>query len=190
MPPKRKSDVLLEEVDAAKQNDVAEAEGRAEGVLSAKQPRIADSTDAPSASSSKVKKGKARSKDVDDANRPKCWKDVVLEGIDEDDLPIYDDCNDIRRKIRALLQEPDFKVTNWLREIGNINNNSYQRFMKASGPTGGAENGTYYAAYVYFEKKRIFEGKKKTAKRIRMENETPEGQPLRDARRTWVYVPR
>ena len=79
--------------------------------------------------------------------------------------------------------------------------------VKASGPTGGAENGTYYAAYVsdnqhyrvvlilrnsyvYFEKRRILEGKKKSAKRLRLESESPAGQPLRDARRTWVYVPK
>ncbi|KAI0814735.1 hypothetical protein BC629DRAFT_809819 [Irpex lacteus] len=101
-----------------------------------------------------------------------------------------DDCNDIRRKIRTLMQEPGFKITAWLREIGNINNNSYQRFMKASGPTGGAENGTYYAAYVYFEKRRILEGKKKSAKRIRSEDEFPNGRPLRDIKHVWVIGPR
>ncbi|KAI0347798.1 hypothetical protein BDW22DRAFT_1319522, partial [Trametopsis cervina] len=94
-----------------------------------------------------------------------------------------DDCNDIRRKIRALQQESGFKITTWLKEIGNVNNNSYQRFMKASGPTGGAENGTYYCAYIYFEKRRVLEGKKKTAKRIRSEDEFPLGRPLQDDRR-------
>ncbi len=58
-----------------------------------------------------------------------------------------DDCNEIRRKIRLLQKEPDFKaclalgslrveldvsqVTPWLKQIGGINSNSFQRFSKS-----------------------------------------------------------
>ncbi|EJD33813.1 hypothetical protein AURDEDRAFT_76675, partial [Auricularia subglabra TFB-10046 SS5] len=100
-----------------------------------------------------------------------------------------DDCNTIRRKTRALLATPGFKVTPWLKEIGNINSNSYQRFMKATGPMGGAENGFFSAAYRYFEKVRIMEGKKKTAKRIRDEAEYANGRDLRDSRRKVWLLP-
>jgi hypothetical protein len=63
--------------------------------------------------------------------------------------------------------------------------------VKASGPTGGAENGTYVAAYEYFEKVRIAEGKKKTAKRERTEDQHSSGLSLRDQRRgVWVIGPR
>ncbi|KAJ3001894.1 hypothetical protein NUW54_g6151 [Trametes sanguinea] len=134
-------------------------------------------------SSSGAKKGK-------NADKPwQSWRDVVLDGEEEGDLPIYDDCNDIRRKIRILQKQPGFKITHWLRDIGNINNNSYQRFMKAMGFSGGAENGTYYAAYVYFEKVRIFEGKKKTPKRIRNEEQYLAGLPKEDRRKQWVFMP-
>ncbi len=34
---------------------------------------------------------------------------------------------------------------------------------------GGAESAAYPAAYAFFEKKRIFEGKKKTAARLKIE---------------------
>jgi len=61
-------------------------------------------------------------------------------------------------------------VTQWLKDIGGINNNSYGRFMRENGKTDGASNGTDDAAYVYFESVRIFEGKKKTAKRINNDN--------------------
>ncbi|KAI0309423.1 hypothetical protein OF83DRAFT_1072064 [Amylostereum chailletii] len=81
------------------------------------------------------------------------------------------------------------QVTPWLEQIGKVNSNSYQRFMKASGPTGGATNGTYYCAYVYFEKRRIAEGKKKSAKRIRSEEEQAGGRPLQDRRKMWVFGP-
>ncbi|KAE9410949.1 hypothetical protein BT96DRAFT_804935, partial [Gymnopus androsaceus JB14] len=96
-----------------------------------------------------------------------------------------DDCAEVRRKIRALLQTPNFKITHWLRDIGGINNNSYGRFMKEKGRTDGATNGTYYAAYCYFEKVRIAEGKKKTAGRIRSESEQPYGFLLENRRRGW-----
>ena len=44
--------------------------------------------------------------------------------------------------------------------------------------------------YVYFEKVRIAEGKKKTPKRIRMEDEHPNGLPLVDRKHVWVNGPR
>ncbi|KAK0208606.1 hypothetical protein DFS33DRAFT_1380115 [Desarmillaria ectypa] len=78
------------------------------------------------------------------------------------------------------------EATQWLRDIGGINNNLYSRFMKKKkGRTGGASNGTYYAAYVCFEKVRIVEGKKKTSTRIRHEAELPRGYPLE---RAWGWV--
>ncbi|KAG9002342.1 hypothetical protein FRB90_011404 [Tulasnella sp. 427] len=164
MAPKRKSDDLDDKENAF---DVA------------KRARANEKGDAVAASSktkaSKVAKPMYTS-----------WMDVLLEGEDEGEVPIYDDCNAIRHKIRALLKTPNFKITHWLRDIGNINSNSYSRFMSAKGPTGGAENGTYYAAYVYFEKVRIFEGKKKTPTRIAAER----GLPLerRQPRGIWVFT--
>jgi len=58
--------------------------------------------------------------------------------------------------------------------------------VKEKGKTDGASNGTYYAAYVYFEKVRILEGKKKTAKRESNEVAHPNGFPLENRRRGWV----
>jgi hypothetical protein len=43
--------------------------------------------------------------------------------------------------------------------------------MRKTGHMGGAENGTYYKAYVFFEKKRIFEGGSKSAARRKIEEE-------------------
>ncbi|CCM00914.1 uncharacterized protein FIBRA_02960 [Fibroporia radiculosa] len=165
MQPKRKSDVLEADAPASavplKENAVA------------KKARVSD---APEGSSSKGQKAK-------EPAQTKNWREIVLEGEDEDGVPVYDDCNEIRRRIRLLQKQPDFK------DIGGINNNSFQRFMKASGPTGGAGNGTYYAAYVYFEKVRIAEGKKTTAKRQRNEMENPGGFPLQDRKAMWVIGP-
>ncbi|KAI1797764.1 hypothetical protein LXA43DRAFT_264974 [Ganoderma leucocontextum] len=203
MPPKRKSDAF-EPLDlTADQPDASGSNGNASAPAgrATKKARISD---AGEGSSSGAKKGKKA-----DAEPPKKWFEVVLDGEDEGDVPIYDDCNDIRRKIRALQKEPGFKVTQWLESIGKINNNSYQRFstctcpltstlmltssthiVKATGPTGGAGNGTYYAAYIYFEKRRIAEGKKKTPKRLRAEGEQVGGLPREDRSHAWVFTGR
>ncbi|KAF9532072.1 hypothetical protein CPB83DRAFT_808388, partial [Crepidotus variabilis] len=133
----------------------------------------------------------------DKSDKPKSWKDIQLDGEDEvnfDRLSVSDDCAEIRRKIRLLQKTPDWKVTHWLKEIGCIDNNSSKRFSTSSfilshgserivaveprSRNDGATNGTYYAAYVYFEKVRILEGEKKTSKRIENESIHPNGFPL------------
>ncbi|KZV71417.1 hypothetical protein PENSPDRAFT_664435 [Peniophora sp. CONT] len=182
MPPKRKSDVLEVSDDGDEYNPTADA-------TEAEQASSSKSAKAPP--KKKTKKAAADSGPPTDADgNPLAWHQIKLEGEGEGGPPIYDDCNDIRRKIRALLQEPGFKVTHWLKEIGNVNSNSYGRFMKQSGPYGGADNSTYYSAYLYFEKRRIVEGKKKTPKRLRMEKEQAGGVTPDDARRArggvWV----
>ena len=77
--------------------------------------------------------------------------------------------------------------------------------MRERGKFDGSANGTYYAAYVfppplfvvaawigfryvYFEKVRIFEGKKKTASRKQKESSHLNGLPLEDRRRGWVFT--
>ncbi|OBZ79413.1 hypothetical protein A0H81_00656 [Grifola frondosa] len=181
MAPKRKFDVLDPEIlDVLADNGDASTSATAAPAPPAKKARASGASEA---SSSKRKKAK-------EVVQPKNWTEIILEGEGESDgVPVYDDCNEIRRKIRLLRKTSDWKVTHWLKDIGNVNSNSYNRFMKATGPTGGASNGVYYAAYVYFEKVRIAEGKKKTAKRLRNEDEYPSGIPLEDRRRVWVFGP-
>jgi len=176
MAPKRKSDTLeqttLDFANSREADVDASKPGPSEPV--AKKARVADASTSKAKTKAKV---------------PIDWRDVTLEGEDEDEVPIYDDCNDIRRKIRALQKTPGWKVTQWLREIGGINSNSFSRFMKASGATEGATNGTYKAAYIYFEKVRIAEGKKKTPKREKNELQFRNGMPLEDRRKMWVFGP-
>ncbi|KAJ7062809.1 hypothetical protein C8F01DRAFT_1135311, partial [Mycena amicta] len=153
MAPKRKSDVLDAET-SFKENDAGQS----------KKARA----DTAAGSSS----GKSKAKDV------VAWQDVELGTNSDGTVPVFDYPGEVRRKIRILLGTPGFKVTPWLKEIGGINSNSYGRFMKEKDKTAGAANGTYYAAYVYFERVRIAEGKKKTAGRQQNENEHPHGPPV------------
>ncbi|EPT04213.1 hypothetical protein FOMPIDRAFT_1021923 [Fomitopsis schrenkii] len=108
------------------------------------------------------------------------WQEIRLSGEDDGSVPIYDDCDDIRRKIRKLQRTQGFRISYWLRHIGGIKYNSWSRFMKAQGPDSGAENGIYYAAYIYFEKVRIVEGKIKTPRREQNELAHPRGFVIMD----------
>jgi hypothetical protein len=115
--------------------------------------------------------------------------DITLAGESERAVPVYDSCAQIRVKIKNLLEKQKDKPENaqpgeftkngkpkpWTAkafcDVIGVSPRSYGTFMKKSGHMGGAENHTYYGAYVFFEKKRIFEGAKKTAARIKMESE-------------------
>ncbi|RLN92424.1 hypothetical protein BBJ28_00009983 [Nothophytophthora sp. Chile5] len=119
--------------------------------------------------------------------------EVQLEGAREDgSLPVYDDCDELRKKIELFLGEKMVTKAALLRALGNLNTNSLRQFLSAKrGPGSGAANVTYREGYVFFEKKRILEGKPKTKKRL--DNEAKLGSagfPLRhDDGRRWVITP-
>ncbi|KAJ6604451.1 hypothetical protein DFH09DRAFT_1242436 [Mycena vulgaris] len=161
MPPKRKSDVLTSELEAEtsfKENDSGEL-----APAKSKKARV----NAASSSSS--------------TSKSKATEDVELDTNPDGTIPVLYDA-----KIRALQSTPGWKVTSWLKEIGGINHNSYSRFMAEKNKNHGAANSTYLAAYIFFEKIRIAEGKKKSAGRKQNEIDHPFGLPLEDRRKVWV----
>ena len=96
------------------------------------------------------------------------------EGIEE--VEVYDTCDDVRMKINKHLREAPVTKASFMREIcktfpepKTIQAVQLQRFLKGKGPTNGQSSPVYYAGYVYFEKLRIKNGGKKTAKRQEME---------------------
>ncbi|RPB00505.1 hypothetical protein L873DRAFT_771181 [Choiromyces venosus 120613-1] len=108
-----------------------------------------------------------------------------------DSVPIYDSCDELRRKIRAFFRNPKYsKVTQkkFREAIGGVNANTYRRFMEKKGETAGAECGMFYGSYVFFEKMRIWEGKSKGVRRVRSEVEFPHGRPMIDDNRRGVWV--
>ncbi|RLN92429.1 hypothetical protein BBJ28_00009984 [Nothophytophthora sp. Chile5] len=119
--------------------------------------------------------------------------DTELEEADEDgSVPVYDDCDEIRKKINSFLAEKVTTQTAFLRALGDINANSLRSFFSMKrGAGSGAANVVYRTAYVFFEKKRILEGKKKTKKR--MGNEAKQGKDGFELRHDngmrWVIVP-
>ena len=90
------------------------------------------------------------------------FKEEDLE--DEDGYLVFDwNCDQVRRKIKALIEGGEMKVTEFQRTIG-VNSNSYGRFMKLQGPSRGMDNSTMSGAYRFF-KRREAEGKTVPKKR-------------------------
>jgi hypothetical protein len=125
--------------------------------------------------------------------KPRNPLEVYLEGEFTGDVPVYDSCDTVRRKIQAHLREPGVTQTAFAREAAEClsNGRKFQSkqvsdFLRKKGPTGGAECGIYYGAYVFFEKHRIHRGDKKTKARLQAEVDFPCGRELKERRYMWV----
>ncbi|OWY98170.1 hypothetical protein PHMEG_00031128 [Phytophthora megakarya] len=101
---------------------------------------------------------------------------VQLPDMDEQgNVPVYDDCDEIRKKINYYLGEKTVTKAAFLRALGDVNSNSLRSFMNLKRDVGsGAANVVYRTTYIFFEKKRILEDGKKNKKRL--ENEVKQGR--------------
>ncbi|MCJ1326665.1 hypothetical protein MMC10_003330 [Thelotrema lepadinum] len=105
--------------------------------------------------------------------------DVYLPGEESEDVPIYNTCDEIRRKMRRLLAKPGVTQTAFARALSaqypeasekKVAAHNFRTFLARSGPQAGAESNVFYAAYVWFEKERVKFGKKKDKHREEMED--------------------
>ncbi|KAM0440863.1 hypothetical protein ACHAPT_000165 [Fusarium lateritium] len=99
-----------------------------------------------------------------------------LPGEETGDVPVYDTCEEVRKKIRAILARDGITQAAFIREINkglpegsSVSPANMRYFMGRKGPRDGNTNITFYAAYIFFEKKRIKAGKPKTDFREDME---------------------
>lgn len=114
--------------------------------------------------------------------------DADLRKSDADQLPaipgdktgavkVYDTCDDIRTKIDKYLAKTNLTKVAFARELSkcqgrgepDITAAGLSKYQQKSGPLAGNSNRVFYAAYVYFEKLRVKEGKAKSKKRTEME---------------------
>jgi hypothetical protein len=103
--------------------------------------------------------------------------------------PVYDSCNEVRRKIRALLRKGETSIAAFLRELGGVNSNSYRQFMQMKDPMQGSGNRIYPAAYHFFERRRLAEGKPKSKLRQESEAAFQHGHRLQPTSgRAWVLA--
>jgi len=112
--------------------------------------------------------------------------------------PVFDTCNEVKKKITEFLKEGSVTKGRFCREIG-VQGTQLDAFLKtakggaawvsAHSQPGGA-NQTYWKAYRFFEQKRVLEAKKKS--KSRQNNEAtiaPAGFQLRhDNGKRWVFT--
>ncbi len=107
---------------------------------------------------------------------------VELPGDKYDRVAVFDTCDMIRNKIRAFLRKPGMTQAAFLRALAatysdgrRLQGAQLHRFLSMRGPHSGNTSGIFYAAYVFFEKVRVRDGKPKTADRFEMEKHYPGG---------------
>ena len=102
---------------------------------------------------------------------------VYLPGEDNDDVAVFDSCDEIRKKINAHLVKPGVTQAAFCRDLAaqlhsgtSIQSKQLTDFRSKKGARQGNTSSVFYAAYVYFEKVRIAEGKPKSKHRKDMED--------------------
>jgi len=136
-----------------------------------------------------IKRKSSSSSDSDNGNSSKISKAEAIAFLDRinavedvtDDDAVFDSCPQIVVKIKAFLQRDGMTKTHLLRALGNLNSNSMNRFLMGKGQDQ-CSNVTYKAAYVFFEKLRILEGREKSSARLKNEAEHPNGFSLTKSR--------
>ncbi|KAF8213615.1 hypothetical protein K438DRAFT_1956984 [Mycena galopus ATCC 62051] len=135
--------------------------------------RKSDASEASTSTKNVTKKAKKSDDDT-----PKDLFNIALPGDEDSTVEIYDSCDELRRKINALLRTGTITKAALLRDMSraayadapNIQSKQLTDFLTKKGPTSGSTSRVCYASYVYFEKKRIAEGKAKSKHRNDMED--------------------
>lgn len=101
---------------------------------------------------------------------------IHLPGEETRSVPIFDTCDEVRKKINAYLVKPGVTQASFCRELAaqlpagtNIQSKQLTDFRSKRGPRQGNTSCVFYAAYVFFEKLRLAEGRPKSKHRLEME---------------------
>jgi len=90
--------------------------------------------------------------------------------IEDDTSKIYENCDEVRSKIKSFLKETDITQTGLASKILDVNSNAMRKFISDTGVNSGGASNVYWKTYNFFEKKRILEDKPKSNKRKRVES--------------------
>ena len=105
--------------------------------------------------------------------------DIHLDGEEDENVPVYNTCDEIRKKIRKVIGKPGVTQAAFARVLSaqypqgsdkNVSAHMFRTFLARRGAQAGAESNVFYAAYVWLEKERVKLGKKKDAHREEMED--------------------
>ena len=104
---------------------------------------------------------------------------IHIDGEDEDRVPVFDTCDEVRKKMNVFLRRDDVTQAAFLRALhaelrgrkktSRLQSSQLARFRQMKGANSGNTSAIFYAAYVYFEKLRLMHGKPKTKHREEME---------------------
>ncbi|KAF2666909.1 hypothetical protein BT63DRAFT_427321 [Microthyrium microscopicum] len=101
---------------------------------------------------------------------------ITLAGEDDDTVPVYDTCDMIRKRITSLFKKhPKETNVSLAKRISaavphsEITAKVLGRFRNKAGYDKGNTCQSFYLAYVYFEKVRLFQGVEKSEDRLHME---------------------
>jgi hypothetical protein len=82
---------------------------------------------------------------------------IQLEGEAEGNVPVFDSCDEVRRKISAYLREPGVTQAGFLREIAKtygdgrkIQSKLLNDFLGKRGASAGNTSSVFYSSYVFF----------------------------------------
>ncbi|GKT45008.1 uncharacterized protein ColSpa_05189 [Colletotrichum spaethianum] len=116
--------------------------------------------------------------------------EIHLDGDEHMNVPVYDTCDTVRTKIRALLKKDGVTKAAFLRatvkaaygadSTHKVAPNLLTNFLNKKGAGAGNTSSVFYAAYVFFEKLRIRDKKPKGKKREEMEREWPNGMETKE----------
>lgn len=118
---------------------------------------------------------------------------VALDGEDTEEVPVYDTCDEVRRKVRAFLRKPDVSQQAFCRAISacceedrKVQSRQLNAFLGKKGPMEGNTSPAFYGSYVFLEKLRIKEGKPKSKMREEMEGIYRNGVNTTDVQNRWI----
>lgn len=136
----------------------------------------------PRATKAAAGKENAEGKDATGSKGKKEAEVPSVEGIElpgelEDNVAVFDSCDEVRRKISAHLKLPGVTQAGFLREVAkcyHLEARTFQSkqlndFRNRRGAMSGNTSSIFYGAYVYFEKLRVKQDKPKSKHRTDME---------------------
>lgn len=125
--------------------------------------------------------------------------DITLDDLSIDTIPVFDSCDEIRRKITNHLRLPHVTQAQFLRDIAaqfttqdvKIQGKQLSDFRSKRGALAGNTSRVFYGAYVYFEMLRLKEGKPKSKHRLEMEKRwEPDGVDIETGSSRVKYIVR
>jgi len=100
----------------------------------------------------------------------------------------YDSGEEVRRGLLAVFAEKICTKSQFCKYVG-INSNSLARFLRLTGEEEGQANVSYREGHKFLDKLRVIQGKPKSSKRLKNEQEYPNGRQLENPpTHHWVYV--